>query len=91
MNGNLYLYAKLIFVLYDTGTFISIISTRLVRELNLDVTTLPQLYMIRIARNEIMFSHHIVKDYVIRQNQLEEKANLIILETSGYDMILGMN
>ncbi len=46
LKGNLYLHDELISMLHDTGASISIISTRLVRELNLEVTTLPQMYMI---------------------------------------------
>ncbi len=69
----------------------SIISSKLMKEMNLEVGTLSEMNSVRNVGHEILFTYHILKGCVIRLGELKLKADLIVLETNIYDLILGMD
>jgi len=52
---------------------------------------MKSIYLVKTVGNEILFTYHIVENCVIKLDKLELKANLIVLKTYDYDIIVGMN
>ncbi len=66
LKGTIYLNGQLIIALFDTGASLSVISTSLVKAMNLEVKYMIDVYVVKTAGNEVLFTYHMVKNCEIQ-------------------------
>ncbi|GJX20316.1 reverse transcriptase [Tanacetum coccineum] len=91
ISGTLYMYDRDVFVLFDTGATHSVVSLAFSKHIKVPSTLLD--YALSIStpmKNNVVIGHE-YRDCPLRFDDKIRSANLLPLEMSDFDIILGMN
>ncbi|GKB13163.1 putative reverse transcriptase domain-containing protein [Tanacetum coccineum] len=91
ISGTLYMYDHEVFVLFDTGATHSVVSLAFSKHIKVPYTLLYFAVSISTPmRNNVVISHEF-RNCPLRFNDKVRSANLLPLEMSDFDIILGMD
>ncbi|GJT57108.1 putative reverse transcriptase domain-containing protein [Tanacetum coccineum] len=91
VSGTLYMYGRDVFVLFDTSATYSVVSLAFFKHIKVPFTLLD--YALSIStpmKNNVVIGHE-YRDCPLRFNDNIHSANLLPLEMSDFDIILGMD